>query len=233
MGRPLIRAGWVGVAVIILSVSLLCIFPARTQSNIDGLFTPIIAFEFIQTPQEVYQLFGGEASPERDAMARAMDRGNHLDFAYMIFYSFFLFTFSVLGARELGIRVLYLGAALSVVILLGDFFENIQLLGITANLATGDFEEELRRLPLFTWLKWGGIAAVFLLLSAYFHRGTVFSRFIAAWGVAVALLAIASFLNRSVINEVFSFAVALQFLLMIIFCFTHRTKVSPGGFHNP
>ncbi len=227
--RPLIKAGWIGIAVIVLSVLLLSIFPSRTQSKIDGLFTPIIAFEFIQTPQEVYQLFGREPSPERDAMARAMDRGNHLDFAYMLLYSFFLFTFSILGARESGIRTLYLGAVLSVVILMGDFFENIQLLGITANLATGDFQEELRRLSLFTWQKWGGIAAVFLVLFAYFRRGRIFSRIIGTWGVVTALLAIPSFLNRSVINEVFSLAVALQFLLMIIYCFTYRAKSFDGG----
>lgn len=232
MNRPLINAGWIGIAVILMSIVLLAVFPSRMHSEVEGFSTPIIAFEFAGTPEEVYRLFGREPSQERDAMAGAMDRGNRLDFAYMVLYSLFLFLFSILSARESGTRFLYLGAALSVVALGGDILENIQLLGITENLATGDFQEELRRLSFFTWQKWGAIAGVFLVLIAYFRKGGFFARLIAAWGGVTVLLAILSFIHRSVVNEVFSLAVALQFLFMIIYSFTHRTKVSPQGFHN-
>jgi len=49
MNRPFLKVGYVGLLVIIMSVTLVIIFPSKASKMPDGFFTPIIAFEFIQT----------------------------------------------------------------------------------------------------------------------------------------------------------------------------------------
>lgn len=49
MNRPFIKAGIVGLLVIVMSIVLLAVFPSKAVRLPDGFFTPIIAFEFIET----------------------------------------------------------------------------------------------------------------------------------------------------------------------------------------
>jgi hypothetical protein len=217
MERPFLKAGFIGIAVIVMSIVLMSVFPSRSPSMPEGFFTPIIAFEFIESPEEVYQLFGEKNSPERQDMVRAMDRGNRLDFIYMLLYSSFLFVFSIQCSRERGQKIFYLGALISVIVLAGDFMENLQLLGITSRLQEGSFDGELMALKIFTWQKWGGIATIFLILVPYFVRGKLFAKIIALWGLGVFFIGVMAYLKRSVLNEIFSLSVAVMFLLMIVY----------------
>jgi hypothetical protein len=226
MKKPFIKIGFIGIVVIIMSIILMFVFPSRSPSMIEGFLTPIIAFEFIQSPEEVFQLFGPANSPERETMIRTMNRGNYLDFIYMLLYSSFLFAFSITCAKVTGKKFFYTGALISVIVLIGDFLENVQLLEITSKLQTGNFEDNLFYLKIFTWQKWGGIAAIFIVLATYFIRGTVFERILAFFGAFTFLIGVLAFLNRSVINEIFSLCVAVMFLLMIIFCFIKKVPLS-------
>ena len=224
--REFMKIGFLGIAVVIMSLILLAVFPAKAPVLPDGFFTPIIAFEFIQTPDEVYQLFGHENSAERDVMVHAMDLGNRLDFIYMVLYSGFLAAFCMKVFRQTQKNLYIIGAVIAAVVLLGDFLENIQLLGITAHLNTGDFLNELERLRYFTWLKWGGLCLVFVVLAPHFFRGRVFSKIIAGWAVLTITAGIIAFVNRSLINEIFSLFVAVMFVLMIIYCFVYKREAN-------
>jgi len=224
--RPFKISGFIGVAVILMLVVLIFVFPPRAQSMVEGFFTPIIAYEFIQTKDEVYRLFGSEASPEREVLVRAMDRGNQLDFIYMVLYSAFLFTFSIRCSRERGKKFFLLGAVISILVLVSDFCENIQLLGITSKLETGGFEAELMYLNIFTWLKWGGIALIFLILMPYFFKGSLVAKGIALLGVIASILGLLAFIHRSVINEIFALSVGIMFFCMILYSLLYRKSVS-------
>jgi hypothetical protein len=225
MERPFLTAGFIGIAVIVMSIVLMSVFPSRSPSMPKGFFTPIIAFEFIESSEEVHQLFGEENSPERRDMVRAMDRGNRLDFIYMLMYSSFLFFFSIQCSRESGVKIFYLGAALSVIVLAGDFMENLQLLSITSKFQEGFFDGELMALKIFTWQKWGGIATIFLILIPYFMRGRLFAKTIALWGIGVFFIGVLAYSERSVLNEIFSLSVAVMFLLMIVYSFLVKRAV--------
>ncbi len=229
MTRPFKRIAYIGFAVIVMSIVLLIAFPSEAPWLMDGFFTPIIAFEFIETPLEVQQMFGPMNSPERENMVRAMDLGNRLDFVYMIIYSLFLFTFSVKCAKERKNGLFYLGAFLAIVALTGDFLENLQLLGITSKLDSGDFGAELRYLKMFTWLKWGGISLVFLILTPYFIKGNLYSKIVGVLACLPFILGILAWLNRSVLNELFALSAALMFILLIVYCFTHTTRSEIGS----
>lgn len=229
--RPFQKTGFIGIAVVAMSIVLMAVFPARSPSLPRGFITPIIAFEFIESSEEIYQLFGKENSPERDAMVEAMNRGNRLDFIYMIFYSSFLFFFAIQCARETGMRICYLGALLALIVLAGDFLENLQLLGITSKLASGSFEGELMALKIFTWQKWGGIATIFLILVPYFIKGNLYAKIMALWGLGVFFTGVMAYLKRSVVNEIFALSVAVMFLLMIVYSFIVTREARNEEFH--
>ncbi len=208
-----------GIAVVLMGLVLMAVFPSNAPYMPEGFFSPVVAFEFIATPQEVQQFFGSPDSPGREEMVRKMDLGNWLDFLFMLLYASFLFFFSIASANKAKSKILYGGAVLAVVVLVGDILENVQLLGITAKLQTGNFERELRLLHIYTWQKWGGITLIFALLIPYFFKGNRFSKIIGSVGFLTCMLAISAYLHRSILNELFVLSVALMFLLMIISCF--------------
>ena len=237
MNRPFIKAGIVGLLVIVMSIVLLAVFPSKAVRLPDGFFTPIIAFEFIETKAEVFQLFVATDGSVRGSMIHAMDLGNRLDYIYMCLYSLFLLLFAVKCGQISGKKYYYIGAAVALLVLFADAFENIQLLGITAGIDSGDFGAQLVRLHIFTWVKWGGISAIFMVLAPWFMKGSMFSRVIGVTGIVSFILGIVSFLHRSIINEIFGLSVALMFILMIIYCFTFKydglVKSPSAALHSP
>ncbi len=222
MNRPFLKAGYVGALVIVLSIILLIIFPSKAPKLADGFFTPIIAFEFIETPAEVFQMFVSTDGTVRQTMVDAMDLGNQLDFIYMFLYSLFLLMFCLKCAEISSKKYYYIGAVIALAVLAADALENIQLLGITANLETGDFKQHIAWLHLFTWIKWGGIAAIFLVLFFWFINGGIFSKIIGITGVLSFVSGLLAFLNRSVLNEIFGLTVAVMFIMMILYCFIYK-----------
>lgn len=219
--KPFKNVGWLGIAVALTSVLLMLVLPAKSGPMPRGFITPVIAFEFIETPAEVETLFSG---PDAGAIIAAMDLGNRIDFVYMILYSGFLFWFAWTAYRLSGIRMLYVVMLLSVVVLLGDLLENIQLLSITGKLRSESYQSaeiqgELGLLQIFTWQKWGGLALSFLCLIPYWIHGSRFAISIAFASIVTAALGMAAFVYRSLLNEVFAIAVALMFMLMIVYCF--------------
>lgn len=223
MNRPFKKLGYLGLMVIVMSVILVIVFPSKAPKMPDGFFTPIIAFEFIQTKAEVFQLFVSTDGSVHQSMIDAMNLGNQVDYIYMLLYTSFLLLFCVTCARLSEKKFYYIGTVISLVVLAGDAMENVQLLGITSGIESGDFDAQLNLLYLFTWIKWGGIAAIFLVLVPWFAKGGLFSKTIGMTGGVTIALGVLAFLNRSMITEIFSLAVGLMFLFMIIYCFTFKS----------
>lgn len=224
--RPFIIPGLIGSAVIVVSVLSLLVFPQTSPGQINGLRTPIIAFEFAETVAEINTLFGANDSLEQAEMIRKMDQGNTLDYLYMLLYSGFLFSFALLAAKQSGQKWVVVGAVLAVLALVGDALENVQLLTITANLQSGEFGDALTRLHWFTWLKWGSLAGYFLLIAIWFWGNGRYAKLIAITGILTFLLGLTAFLQRGLATELFALSVALMFLLMIIFCFITKIRAN-------
>lgn len=219
MQNPCRTIGLLGISIVAMSIVLTTVYPSTAPYMPAGFSTPIIAFEFIRTSQEVQQFFGAPNSPERETMVRAIDLGNYLDFIYMLLYSLFLFLFLIKCTGKTRTRDLYVRAGFVPLVLIGDFLENVQLLRITAKLQTGNFENELYYLNIFTWQKWGGIAFIFLLLTPYFLQGNLYTKFIGIFAIIPCILGILAYFHRSVLNELMSLSVAIMFALIIIYCF--------------
>lgn len=221
--RPFIVPGLIGIAVILVSLLSLIVFPQTSPGQIDGIRSPIIAFEFAETVDEINTLFGSAGSAERAEMVQKMDQGNSLDFLYMLLYSSFLVSFAIIANKQRPMGILVLAVGLALLALVGDMLENLQLFQITTNLKSGDFVDSLTRLHWFTWLKWGSLAFYFLVIGVWFWGNGRFGKIITAVAELTFLLGLFAFITRGGITELFTLLVALTFLFMIIFCFI--TKV--------
>jgi hypothetical protein len=162
-------------------------------------------------------LFASPASVERAGLARAMDLGNEIDFAFMGAYGGFLALFGLAVARDRGAR-------LHVVTLLGplgalfDVCENVQLLAITKALG-GDYSGALSRLMVFTWLKWETLAVAMLLLAPWLIRRDLVCRVVAALCLLSSVAGLAAFFARGAIAEAFSALLSLAFVGLMVVAF--------------
>jgi hypothetical protein len=222
--RPFFIPGLIGVAVILVSVLNLLVFPQTSPGQIEGLRSPIIAFEFAKTVEEINTLFGPAGSPEQAEMVQKMNQGNMLDFLYMLLYSGFLVSFSIAAKKQRPMGLWPVAVGLALLALVSDMLENLQLFQITNNLTSGDFVDSLTRLHWFTWLKWGSLAFYFLVISVWLLGNGRFGKFIAVVAELTFLLGLFAFAARGFITELFALSVALTFLLMIIFCFTTKAE---------
>jgi hypothetical protein len=214
-GPPFFRvAAWIGAALLAVTVVLLAVLPKHAGVLPQGFRTPILAFEFARTPAEVEALFGPPGSTERTALVRATDRGNAIDFLFMAVYSSFL-AFFALGVARLAGRRYALVAVLAPLAAIADCFENFQLFAITSHLG-GNYEEALSKLPVFTWIKWGGLAFSVAWLSPFLlhHRGI--ERLTGVLGASTGILAVLAAVSRGPLTEAFSAALSVTFLGIFI-----------------
>jgi hypothetical protein len=221
MGDRLFRlSGVLGLGALIMTGVLALIGPRRMGALPAGFVTPVVAFEFARTEAEVRGMFGPAEDVTTRERIRAMDRVNRWDFLYMALYNSFLATFALACARQTGRRVFTFLALLPVVILFADALENVQLLGLTRQLALGgQLNTLLARLSFFTWLKWGGLTLYCLLIAPYFWRLGGRWRWAAAAGPVPALFAVVALFMRGLPHELMALAIGVMFLLMTIYAF--------------
>lgn len=221
--RLFLVSGILGLGALAMTVVLTLIGPRQIGPLPPGFITPVIAFEFAESGEEVYRLF------ESDGSADAMNRVNRWDFLYMTLYSLFLATFALAAGRRTGRAIFYVAAALALVILYADALENIQLLGLTLQMEVGGrLTAMLDRLHVYTWLKWGGLALYFVLLAGYF-RGLA-GRWRSVWLVAAlpALLAVVAFFRRGLPNELLALSIGVMFLLLTVYALRAGMKGGKG-----
>ncbi|MEZ5041712.1 MAG: hypothetical protein R2828_17590 [Saprospiraceae bacterium] len=172
---------------------MLCVFVMGKhfpQVGVSGFSKLIIAFEFAKTTGDIHQILG----PLQPAQIDGIDRGNYVDFAFMLFYAAFIFLFFKVAKTVFGIKELAIGQVLAVVIFFSDMLENMQLLHITKayrgdspNLEIDPF---LFQLQLFTWLKWLGLGLALLLASFGLQKGDWVAKMMAVICVFPFLLSI-------------------------------------------
>ncbi len=220
MNKPFIKAGYVGVMLVLVSIAIMAVNPAKGEKLPHGFFTPVIAFEFIRTEAEVHDLFGHNQSDEQTKIVNGMQIGTYIDFFYITVYSIFLLLFTFFCIRITGSKWFLLSGFIVLGICLSDIFENVQLLSIMAKLNAGEFSRELELLNFFTWAKWGGLTALFISFIPYLRKSGTFGRVISVTSLLSALAGSAAFLNRSVANEIYFLSIAAIFIMLILFSFT-------------
>lgn len=206
-------SGLLGLGTLAMTLVLSLVGPGEIGPMAPGFNSPVLAFEFAESEAEVRALF------EPAGSAAAMDRVNRWDFLYMVLYSLFLAVFALAAALETDQYTPRIAAALPLVILFADVMENVQLFRLTAQLGLdgADMTPALGRLHLFTWLKWGGLALYFVLISGYFREQPGLWRFVWVTADIPALLAIWAFFWRGQVHEYMALSIGLLFLLLVVF----------------
>lgn len=157
-----------GAMVLVLSIVMLATFPAApVVKNVPGFFSPVVGFELASTPEHVFDILGRPDDPQRaDAVAR-MDRGNRIDFAYMIAYPALYAGIALLltaRGRLPGPLATFL-LVLPVVMWLGDLLENRELLVLSRLTDGAAMADPLARLRTFTFMKWHALFGASLSIA--------------------------------------------------------------------
>lgn len=215
--RPFLVSGILGLGVVVMTLLLTLIGPRPVTPLPDGFITPVLAFEFAETANEVNRIFAPIGSPAGEVTRQRMVLVNRLDFIYMFLYAGLMFTFALTAARLSGRRLYYFAAVVTIVVLAADILENNQLLSITGRLETGDFNAQLARLHVFTWLKWGGLALYFVLLVPFFYEATGFGRAGAILGWLPLGLGVPAYFNPGLLSELFALSVGMMFLFLTFY----------------
>lgn len=224
MQRPFKLSVIIGIPLIVIGMLVMVIGPSRSNELPGGFKSPVIAFEFATETEQVKYIFPEEDSSARNDIMRKMTNSTHLDFLFLILYGAFLFTFSITCVSLTGNRFYYLPALLSIIAPLFDVLENLQMLSIMERLGTDSIVSELRYLHIFTWVKWGTLAVIFILLIPFYRAAGTFGRFMSIFAVMPFVLGIFAFIKPGLLNELFSVSTVLMFLLMFILSFIYREK---------
>ena len=202
--RPFLLALPFGLLTLVLALTMPSI-PKET-----GVRNPIVELEFARSAADVKQVLGtGEEVREATIQSVRADR------FFLLAYSAFLALSCFLAWRLQRKWWLWLGAGLSVTAAVFDHLENQQLLQILES-ADLDGPPFLTLLSIFTWIKWGAIAAVFLLLGWSFKDLNRFGRVFLAFAGFVALIAVEAVFFPILVVP-FSILVAFLFLLLFLF----------------
>ena len=213
-----------GIPMLIVAGVLQWINPSAAGSLPEGFNTPIIALEFIRSGEEIRAFFN---AANANQLRNDFLLGNSIDYLFMFFYSAFL-GFTGMGIiRETGEKILWSAVVLCVIIFFSDLLENVTIASLIdvhfdGGELTGSY---FGNLHFFTWLKWGGIAAVLLIYGAWFFRRNILGKVIAAVALAAFVSAVVAFFDRGVANEVMGMTVVFGFLLLFI----HNTAFAIRG----
>lgn len=201
-------ARWLGIAVVVCAAAMVPTFPTEKEMGplSPGFHSPIIAFELAANRAEVETMFKQPGSPQREALRLAMDRGNQLDFVFLVLYAGLLGTVALGLARRAAAWLAPLAAA-------ADVLENLQLSAITRALGS-DYEAALAQLQVWTRIKWGALALALAWLAPALIRRSRFERAVAIWCGLTGLLAVAAALDRTRFMELFSLCVSIAFIAL-------------------
>lgn len=201
-----------------------------------GFNSPVLQSEFMVSDQGVYDLFGADNSEARRLRTESIRQAHRYDNLFLCFYGLFLALFAY-QAYRLTRQKRYLAMALvAVVAAVADFFENYTIVQVSQTLdAKGsDFSVLLKRLAIFTWLKWLSLALYFWILTQFLKKasnwGNIknwFGKFLAFVCILSVVITVVAFLSRDVRWENgMAQVIPLVFFGLFIFCLVFQRKNS-------
>ncbi len=203
-----------GIIMIIASVLITYFNTVITGPLPEGFVNPIIALEFINQPIELTNFFDIITVK---SLKESLTIGNQIDYFYMFSYGIFALMCGRLMYIETKVKALWLSLPLVAIIITADAFENLNIAEI---IAMNDYQNAdliLDQLQLFTWLKWGSIAALMLLYSVYFFQGNWWKILIGIVLASTFVMYGVAFYLRGMYCEIFALNIMLGFTGLLIF----------------
>jgi hypothetical protein len=199
-----------GLAVAALTLS----FPKIPKA--PGVQSPIVELEFAVSASDVEQITSGYDP----AITEAFRRNIAHDSRFILAYAGFLALSCVSAWRLRKDYLLIAGALLAAATGVFDHLENNALLNLL-DVRSKQPLPHLEDLRLFTWLKWGGISAVFLTMAPFLWRSGRVGRGVTVFFVLTAFAGLSAWFNTATILP-FTGLVSLSFLLLLIWEISYR-----------
>lgn len=207
----------IGTAVLLMTTN-----PSKAGALINGFKTPIIALEFMDNPAALRIFLDVE---NKEFLLQQLLKANLYDYGFMLLYSLLVLVSGIRMYLHTGVKTLLLCIIPAMAMLAGDALENLQIATILQQPEViGD--SHLSLLQFFTRLKWGSIAAAFLLFSVYFfQRGKAW---ILAGIISIAVFGttLAAQFGPPMCKEIMSLTVVIGFVTLMIFSFLPEPKIS-------
>ncbi|MCW7468498.1 hypothetical protein [Leptospira kanakyensis] len=154
-----------GFLTLFLSLIGIFVYPSQAALN-KGFRTPIIAFEFAKSADDIKFITGNEEEPKK--IRSEMRAGQKLDILFPFFYAGLIFSLIYSESKKINLLVL-VGLVASSIIIPFDLYENYILDQILFRLdSLKDVSDLFPQLEVATWWKWGAIAIATFVLSLEF-----------------------------------------------------------------
>ncbi len=219
--HPFAKIGLLAIPLLLLMILMEIFYP---KNNPDGYQSFIVALEFANSPSQIHALFNGFTTET----FRNVDRGNYIDFVFMIVYNLFLVVFFYKAAKTFNKNWLMAGIPLSVIVLLADIIENVYLLQITGiytpEISDAELIPVLSKLHIVTWIKWGGLAVIFAIFSVKSMGKRILSHIEGVVFIIPLLFSFWAISNEPMGVSRFTLSIALAFFLLLFYCFWFKIK---------
>ncbi len=226
--RPFFYVGLIGILILGGAYCLKNVYPTEAPYMAPQFSSPLVFFEFIQSPVEVIDFFGlTDYDFNSEEFIGKMDLGNRLDFGFAFIYCTFFFFFFKKLAEESEQKWYKAGMFLALLAFIGDVFENMQLLGITANLQSGEVGKYIKLLAIFTWIKWGSLAIGFAIYGLWLMKLDGVLRLMGYVAWLPLVFGIMAFMRRGVMTELFTRSIGILFFVSISYCFMYKSDMKP------
>lgn len=208
-----------GILVLLLGLALMFINPTVVGQLPEGFFSPIIALEFMKNTADLERFFD---LPNAEQVKSEFFLGNQVDFVFPFAYSIFIILCSRLMYLETKAKALWLVIPIGCLVIYSDIFENLNIAEILTMQQYQNAGLILDQLQIYTWLKWGGLSAIMLILSMYFFQGSWIKKLLGLFLFATFGLAIPAVLLGGIYCEIMALMIMVCFIGLFIFACTWR-----------
>ena len=197
------------------ALTLIISFTMPTIPAAEGVESPIIALEFARSAADVEQVLAGR----RDIIA-AMVQSVRQDRIFILAYSAFLMVSCLLAWRRWRKGIVLAGLGLGLAAAIFDYLENGALMAILEG-TPALWPAALSDLTVYTYIKWGAITGVFLLLGTFIRAVNVLGKLIFGLSIGATVFLLGS-LFAPQLSLAFAMLIALLFLLWWIWMIFER-----------
>ncbi len=207
-------------AIGLILTSLLMYYVYYSQTG--NFASPIIEYEFVQSQQDVKNIFIENNEFKKDVIIGIKNQ-NIVDYAFMILYtSLLVLAFGKISKSEKK-KIYIAGIIFSVTALISDVFENIQLFQISELLTNRlDFSHHVDLLFIITRIKWLSLAFALFILSFHYYKYKFLGKLFALIS-ALPLLNVLTFIILSNSDDsfykMFANFIMLGFVILMIWIF--------------
>jgi hypothetical protein len=153
------------------------VVPPATFPNEAGFRQAVFWFELADSGREIELALGDPATDAGRRIRAAMDATHRVDFVFMACYCaftaslfFLLFRLTASKGSSMPRAALLAGLALCAAALLGDVFETLKLLELSAHPAPGQIGDGILPLQVWTRVKSGALSAAGVVLAVQYGR---------------------------------------------------------------